>query len=143
MAERTLQRTSARQKIGSECADGSIYVGMSPEGGHMYAIPPEATMLSDFNGAAKCAAGLNTEKKLGHNDWHVATDSELEVIFNNSAAAGRLNFPGRGFWTSTKDEGSTSYAKARANVRGENVGFFNYKDMKYRFLCVRVEPPAA
>jgi hypothetical protein len=44
-----------------------------------------------FNEARDYAQGLNTQKAHGHDDWHVPTKAELDVVFNNRAVIGGFN----------------------------------------------------
>ena len=55
MTRTTLLCMSTRQKIGSQCQDGSI----SADGKSTFAMPEGAPLLLDFNGAAKYIADLN------------------------------------------------------------------------------------
>lgn len=72
---------------GARMSDGTIYAGISPDTNKpMYAMPADAPLTMTFNEAADYAKKLNREKYLGHDDWHVPTKAELNLLFNSRAA---------------------------------------------------------
>ena len=79
----------AAPKIGAKMPDGTIYAGVSPDTDKaMYATPADASLTMTFNEAKEYATRLDAH---GHEDWHVPTKSELNVLFNNRAAIGGFN----------------------------------------------------
>src|SRR5262249_5116338 len=80
--------------------------GISPDTGNPVCTTPEdAPLTYTFNEAAAYAKQLNVAKHLGHDDWHVPTKNELNVLFNNRAAIGALSatgsYPGGCYWSSS------------------------------------------
>jgi Protein of unknown function (DUF1566) len=93
-------------RIGAVMPDHTIYAGISPDTGKaMYAAPADASLTMTFNGAKEYAQDLNTQKAHGHDDWHVPTKNELNVLFNNRAAIGGFNVtgsrPAGWYWSAT------------------------------------------
>jgi len=136
MTKTLLPYVSAKQKIGFQCRDGSIYAGILPDGKFMFAMPEDAPLLLDFNDAAKYIADLNAQKKLGHEDWILATKSQLESLFNNRAAIGNFDTSGIGYRSSTED--GHNYAWVREFRKG--ISFSNYKyNLDYHVRAIRLE----
>jgi hypothetical protein len=95
---------SAAPRIGDKMPDGSVYAGTSPDTGKaMYATPKDAPLTYTFNKAKEYAANLNA---YGHQDWHVPTKSELNVLFQNRAAIGGFDisgsYPAGWYWSSSQ-----------------------------------------
>ena len=96
----------AVMKAGDKMPDGTIYAGISPETGKkMYAMPADASVTYTFNEAQEHAQTINACKEHGHDDWHVPTKGELNVLFNNRAAIGGFNVSGSDpsgwYWSSS------------------------------------------
>ena len=94
---------AAEPKVGEKMPDGTIYAGISPDTGKaMYTTPAEAPLTMTFNEATKYAAQLDAH---GHQDWHVPTKAELNVLFNNRAAIGGFNvtgsYPAGWYWSAS------------------------------------------
>ena len=110
------QRLWANPEVGDEMPDGSVYAGISPNTGkQMFAMPQDADVTKSFNEAAKYAQKLNEEKTLGHDDWHVPTKEELNVLFNNRAAIGGFNLTGSYhagyYWSSSPYRDSSAWGQ--------------------------------
>jgi hypothetical protein len=91
---------------GHRMEDGTIYAGISPDTGKpVYTAPTDASRRMTFNEAADYAKKLNGNKYLGHDDWRVPTQVELNVLFNNRAAIGAFDqsgsYPSGCYWSST------------------------------------------
>jgi hypothetical protein len=79
--------TATDPKPGERMPDGAIYAGVSPDTGTpMYAMQADAPLTYTFNEAVRYARDANARKVCGHDDWHLPTAVELEVLFNNRAA---------------------------------------------------------
>jgi|SRR5581483_305855 len=88
-ADRALREAA---HVGKGMADGTVYVGLSPDTGKpMYTAPADAPGTYTFNQASKYAA---RSEEFGHTDWRVPTTDELNVLFNNRAAIGGFNETG-------------------------------------------------
>jgi hypothetical protein len=101
---------------GHEMPDGTIYAGISPDAGKaMYAAPADAYLTMTFNDAKEYAQGLNTQKAHGHDDWHVPTKNELNVLFNNRAAIGGFDVSGSlrtgWYWSASPFNGWTAWGQ--------------------------------
>src|SRR4051812_3140058 len=73
-------------RIGDKMPDGTVYAGVSPETVRaMYTTPEDAPLTMKWKVAMEYAAKLDAH---GHQDWHVPTKSELNVLFQNRAAIG-------------------------------------------------------
>ncbi len=97
---------ASEPSVGAVMSDGTIYAGISPDTGKaMYATPADASLTMTFNGAKEYAETQNTQKAHGHDDWHVPTKAELNVLFNNRAAIGGFNVTGSGpagwYWSAS------------------------------------------
>lgn len=90
---------------GDRAADGTIYAGLSPSrGAPMYALPQDHEMRMGFNQAAAYARKLNEDKMLGHSDWRVPTETELDQLYRNrdkGAFKDTFTMEARGYWSST------------------------------------------
>jgi hypothetical protein len=94
--------------IGAIMTDGTVCAGISPDTGKtMYAMAAAAPLTMTFNEAAKYAKTINTQKAFGHDDWHVPTKAEFNVMFNNRAAIGGFDvsgsYPAGWYWSSRRD----------------------------------------
>src|SRR5947209_19638573 len=84
--EKPSTSTPAELKPGERMPDGSVYAGISPDTNEpMYATPADAPLTMKWKQAMEFAARLDAH---GHQDWHVPTKSELNVLFQNRAAIG-------------------------------------------------------
>src|SRR5947209_5875686 len=101
----------AEPHVGDKMSDGTIFAGTSPETHKpMYATPADVPLTCTFNEAQKYAARLDAH---GHQDWHVPTKSELNVLFQNRAAMGGFNVTGSNptgwYWSSSQDSNATAW----------------------------------
>jgi hypothetical protein len=99
-------QSSRASQPGDKMPDGTVYAGISPDTGKaMYAAPADAFLTMTFNEAKGYAQGLNTQEAHGHDDWHLPTKNELNVLFNNRAAIGGLDIsgslPAGWYWSAT------------------------------------------
>jgi hypothetical protein len=122
-------------KIGDKKPDGTVFAGISPDTNKpMYATPADASLTMKFNEAQEYAAKLDAH---GHQDWHVPTKNELNVLFNNRAAIGGFDIsgsiPSGRYWS------SSSIGKWDAWEQCFSDGYqFNYgKDVHSSVRCVR------
>jgi hypothetical protein len=107
-------------EVGDKMSDGSIFAGIST-GKQMFAAPQDAkkadgtNLTMTFNEAADYAKKLNAENYLGHNDWRVPTKAELNVLFNNRAAIGKLDISGSSpsgwYWSGTPSYDNKAYGQ--------------------------------
>lgn len=80
---------TATPKTGDRLADGSIYLGLSPDtGAHICLAEKDAPLSLGFYKAAEYA---NRETAHGHKDWRLPTMGELEMMFNSRAAIGNFD----------------------------------------------------
>lgn len=84
--------------------DGTVFAGISPKtGAPMYAMPHDFGVTMDFNEASRFA---KTDKGYGHDDWHLPTDKELQVLSDNKDAIGGFDTSGTDetgwYWSSTE-----------------------------------------
>jgi len=71
--------------IGDKMPDGTVCAGISPDTGKaMYTTPADAPLTYTFNEALAYAYAKGVTN--GHQDWHLPTRKELDVLFNNRAA---------------------------------------------------------
>ncbi len=127
-------------KPGDKMADGTIYAG-SLDGRDLYTTPEDAKLTYTFNGAAKYAQQLNSEKFLDHKDWRVPTKAELNVMWmNRKAGALKGSFnetdsePAGWYWSSTVSETSNG-ACSQHFSNGLQIYDDKYDDGSLR--CVR------
>jgi len=123
---------------GHEMPDGTIYAGISPDAGKaMYAAPADAYLTMTFNDAKEYAQGLNTQKAHGHDDWHVPTKNELNVLFNNRAAIGGFNvtgsLPAGWYWSATPNDQWDACGQRFSDGLQDNYGKDNHSSVR----CVR------
>lgn len=100
----------AEPPIGVKIADGSIYAGISPDTNKpLYAMPADAPLTYNFNGAQEYAQRQNAAKLKCHDDWRVPTKNELNLLFNNRAKIGGFNVRGCSiaswYWSSSQYDG--------------------------------------
>jgi hypothetical protein len=129
---------AAEPKIGDKMPDGTVYAGISPDTGKaMHARPADASLTMTFNDAKKYAQGLNRKKALGHNDWHLPTKNELNVLFNNRAAIGGFSesdsFPAGWYWSSSQDDGWGAWSQRFS----DGAQLDDYKGNHLAVRCVR------
>jgi hypothetical protein len=128
------------QKIGDTMPDGSIYAGTSPDTGKpMYAMPKDASFKRGFNDASKYQAAVNERNELGHNDWRLASNTEMKAMFNNLAAAGGFDtsgaYPAGWYWTATKGYDMGEFVKiVRASDGKENDQQDKMRDLSVRLI---------
>jgi len=119
MASETLQAGGrdeappAEAKIGDKMPDGTVFAGISPETNKpMYATPADAPLTMVFNKATEYAAQLDAH---GHQDWHVPTKAELNVLFNNRAAIGGFDIggsdPAGWYWSASPYDRSNAWCQ--------------------------------
>jgi hypothetical protein len=123
---------------GDKMPDGTVYAGISPDTGKaMYAAPADASLTMTFNGAKEYAQDLITQKAHGHDDWHVPTKNELNVLFNNRAAIGGFNvsgsFPAGWYWSATPLDTWIAWGQRFSDGRQDNDG----KDFRSSVRMVR------
>ena len=104
---------STEPKIGDRMADGTVYAGISPDTNKpMYATPKDAKLTMKWKQAMEYAARLDAH---GHQDWHVPTKSELNVLFQNRAAIGGFNVSGSNpagwYWSSSQTSNYGAWAQ--------------------------------
>jgi hypothetical protein len=123
---------------GDKMPDGTVYAGVSPDTGKaMYTTPTDASLTMTFNGAKKYAQGLNTQKAHGHDDWHIPTKAELNVLFNNRAAIGGFNvsgsLPAGWYWSSSQDDVWTAWEQRFSDGAQDDYGKGGHSSVR----CVR------
>jgi len=101
-------------KIGEKRPDGTVYAG-SLDGKAIFTTPEDAPLTYTFNEAAKYAEQLNAQKYLGHDDWRVPTEDELNVLFSNRADLGGFNEtgsePAGWYWSSLQNVYKSAWAQ--------------------------------
>jgi hypothetical protein len=129
----------AALEIGDVMKDGSIFAGISPDTGkQMFAMPTDAGITMTFNDAAKYAKKLNSDKTLGHDDWRVPTQAELNVLFQNrekGALKGTFNVTGSfssgWYWSGTPLTSNYAYCQHFSD------GLQNHLYFRLHDSCVR------
>jgi hypothetical protein len=111
LPEMTRPRVGPRTPaVGEKMADGTIYIGVSPENGlPLYAMPDDGPAAYDFYEARRYALLQNAESAFGHGDWRLPTKSELELMCRNQACIGGFDADDDGdcpsgwgwYWSST------------------------------------------
>ena len=122
-------------EIGDKMPDGTIYAGLSPETGKpMYTTPADAALTMKWQEAMDYAAKLDAH---GHEDWHLPTQGELNVLFNNRAAIGEFNVSGSNpagwYWSGTQNNKWDAWVK---RFRGGHQSNFN-RGLYSSVRCVR------
>ena len=123
--EKKVAEAMVQPEIGDKLEDGTVYCGVSPDTGTtLYAMPEDAGLTMNFGEAAKYyAEKMNEQHAFGHSDWRVPTESELNVLFENSAkgllkdtfnASG--NKPEGWYWAA--DEANASFGKCQRFTDG-------------------------
>jgi hypothetical protein len=120
---------------GGKMPDGTVFAGISPDTNKpIYTTPDDAYLKMTFNEAAEHVRQLNAQKYLGHDDWHLPMQAELNVLFNNRAAIGGFNVtgshPAGWYWS------GSSYTKWYAWCQRFSDGDPNYNN-KVNHLSVR------
>jgi hypothetical protein len=67
----------------------------------------------EFNETQKYVQGANAKRTNGHDDWHVPTKNELNVLFNNRAAIGGL--ARTRYWSATPEDDRNAWAQLFSN----------------------------
>jgi hypothetical protein len=126
-------------RIGDVLGDKTVYAG-ELNGKKIYAEPEDAGLTMGFNDAADYADKLNQENYLGHNDWRVPTEDELNVLHKSKdkgALKGTFNLTGSDtagyYWSAELYVGDDAYDQ-RFSTGGQNV---NYREHLCSVRCVR------
>jgi hypothetical protein len=105
-ANDTATKPKTAPEIGDELEDGTILAGYY-EGKPLYATPKDAPGTYTFNEAAKYAKTLDAN---GHHDFHVPSNGELSVLYENrnkGKLKGTFNetgsYPAGWYWSSSQD----------------------------------------
>ena len=119
--------------IGTIVSDGTIYAGMSPDTGKpMYATPLDAPLTMKWKDAVSYAKKLDAH---GHNDWHLPTKGELNVLFNNRAAIGGFNtggsVPAGWYWSGKQDTIWSSWARRFSDGYQNTYTMGNRSSVRY------------
>lgn len=143
--------------VGNICSDGTVYAGISPDGGvRMYTtptVPPglqwgsmgtnrsvfdllgeqNTEFLAQFGAAAHPAAHYCYSLwALGRKDWYLPSRDEGDILRANSAAIG--NYPANNFfWTSSQRDINT----ARGYQIPPGSSNFSNKDGPWSIRCIR------
>lgn len=122
-------------QIGDRMADGTIYVGISPEVGKaMYTTAADGPLTYTFNQAKEYCSKLDA---YGYRDWRVPTKGELNVLFKNRDAISGFNetgsYPAGWYWSSSQDINVGAWGQ-RFSDGGQN---HDYKDYASSLRCVR------
>jgi hypothetical protein len=120
-------------KIGDAIPDGTILAGYY-EGKPLYATPEDAPGTYTFNEAAKYASSLDTH---GHNDFHVPSKGELNVLWENrneGKLKGTFNEAGQ-YWTADAPFGACVHAYVQSFRSGEQL--IGYTSESSFLRCVR------
>jgi hypothetical protein len=124
--------------IGDEMDDGTIYAGISPDTHNpMFATPRDAPGTYTFNEAARYANHLDAH---GHHDYHVPSQGELNVLFENrnkGKLKGTFNESDSGpagrYWSSSQDGDLAAWEQRFSN--GSQFSYFRHYASSLR--CVR------
>jgi hypothetical protein len=112
--------------VGHVMYDGTVYAGISPETNKpMFAMPEDASVTMAFKAAIKYAKKLDA---LGHQDWRLPAETELEAMFNKKAAIGKFNetgiWPSACYWSSSLDK------NGRASGIDFDMGIMLFSDLR-------------
>ena len=131
-------------QIGDVLGDQTVFAG-EVNGKKIYVAPQNAqyadgtNLTMTFSEAADYAKKLNAENYLGHNDWHIPTREELNVLHENKdkgALKNAFNLTGSGtagyFWSSTPGDKGT-YALRFSDGRENYI----YRSLRSSVRCVR------
>ncbi|MBI3441946.1 MAG: DUF1566 domain-containing protein [Proteobacteria bacterium] len=114
--------------VGDEMPDGTIFAGISPETNKpMYAMTTDEPAMP-WDKAMRIAQERGT---CGHSDWHIATQKELCVLFNNRADIGGFNTSGDLFkgwyWASSETSESVAgvlrFSDGKPSIRTKDMSF--------------------
>lgn len=117
---------------GTVMADGTIYVGLSPNNGRpLYAMPEDLIDRNDCRHDWAYAQRRASEQTFGgHTDWRVPTKEELDLLYQNRSVIGGLYGD---YWSSSEFAGALGWSHSF------NFGHqFEYaKNFGLRVRCVR------
>jgi len=125
-------------KVGDRMADGTVYAGTSPDTGKaMYATQTDAPLTMKWKEAMEHAAKLDAH---GHQDWHVPTKGELNVLrenWNEGALKGTFNVTGSDpagwYWSSSQRGSITAWNQRFSDGYQDN----SFKNTDSSLRCVR------
>jgi hypothetical protein len=122
--------TAVEHSIGERMPDGTVYAGISPDTRNpMYAMPADSPLTMTFNQAAENAKTANSQKAHGHDDWHVPTQKELNVLFNNRGAIGRFDltgsYPAGWYWSGSRNGKSYGWSQSFSIEDRGNYFFYD------------------
>lgn len=114
---------------GTVMADGTIYVGLSPNNGRpLYAMPADLPGRHDWEGAQRCASEQTFG---GHKDWRLPTTEEIEVLHRHRDTIG--GFANGCYWCET--EHGKNYAWSQSFRNGGH--YISHKSIDDKARCVR------
>ena len=144
--EEALKRTRGwresvvRETVGMKMPDGTVFAGRLPNGKKVYTLPENEKLTMDFNNAAACVARRNNSKSLGHDDWRLPSQEELDLLYRNKdkgALKGSFEYEDRveqltdgDYWSSTRSSSSlplvhvqnlNNGSKGQAHVRCQGI----------------------
>lgn len=131
--ETAVLEREAGSAAGGRRADGTIFVGVSPDSGRaLFIKPADITLTMTFNQAQDHADGLVAH---GHNDWRLPTKNELKMIFDNRAAIGGFDKSGLlgWFWSISQDTSFSAWCQRFSDGKQAQHGI----DMRYALCLVR------
>jgi hypothetical protein len=123
-------------EVGEKMADGTFYVGISPDTKQaLYAAPSDSPLKLNFNKAAEYAQDLEVDGKKG---FRVPSLAELNVVrealFQNEEMKKTFNltgsYPDGWYWSSTPDSGY--YARCQRLSDGDQDDVFRYGGLSVR-----------
>jgi hypothetical protein len=113
---RVWRESVTRETAGMKMPDGSVFAGRLPNGKKVYTLPQNESVAMDFNAAAACAARRNNSKSLGHDDWRLPSQEELDLLYRNrdkGVLKGSFEFSATveqqtdgDYWSSTRSQSS-------------------------------------
>lgn len=148
---------------GDTCDDGSVYVGLSPDGNvSMYAAPADESssyiwgshgtsratnwwagysntmLLQSYGQSAHPAAYQCAQKSFGGaTDWYLPSENETTVLYNGgSPLIPAVKLGGSEYWTSTQHDGSSAKSRRFSGGGYSNTG----KNGSFWLRCVRKGP---
>jgi len=107
-------------EIGTAMPDGSVFAGLTADGKQqIFAMPTDMDAALTFSDADKAVTTLNANKALGHDDWIIPTQEQLNVLQQNqhrgalngtfSTKAGQASGSPDRYWSSTEDSDYPSF----------------------------------